>query len=348
MRVYQHIDEYRDKDGIGSDITGLHEALIQLGYEPFIVCRKNHSGRSKGIILLEKFVPAHGIHILHYGGSGYPLEHFLDSPGPKILRFHNFTPSVHFYGTVSEDIYNSMRKFELVSSYELEKMKGRISCVLSDSDYNSSLLKKFHYANIFKLPVVRDYSFHPPAGPTRKKIGFVGRFVPNKRLEDLVMLLYFLKKIDPEYSLVLAGTYNSAFYEYLDYIKGFIAGLGLQESVEFLVGADEDDKRREMQSWSAYVSFSEHEGFGIPLLEAFALGVPVLAYDSSAVRETMRRGGIVFKKKDYLRIAAMAHLLFRDKKFRDRVIAGQKTAVSWYENFDVRQLLSGVIRELAV
>ena len=348
MRIYQHIDEYRDKDGIGSDIAGLHKILGQLGHEPQIVCRKNLSGQSDGIVLLEKFEPEPGIHILHYGGSGYPLDRFLDAPGPKILRFHNFTPSVHFYGTLSEDIYNSMRKFELVSSYELEKMKSRIFCVLSDSDYNSSLLRKFHYTNIHKLPVVRDYSSIPAASRIEKKIGFVGRFVPNKRLEDIVVLLYFLKKIDPEYRLVLAGTYNSAFYEYMNYVKKMIAGLGLDESVEFFVGADEDDKRREMQGWAAYVSFSEHEGFGIPLLEAFSLGIPVMAYDSSAIRETMRGGGIIFGKKDFLRIAGMVHVLYKNKSFRSKIVSGQKKAVAWYENFDVRHLLSRVIGELAV
>ena len=46
-----------------------------------------------------------------------------------------------------------------------------------------------------------------------------------------------------------------------------------------------------------YISLSEHEGFCVPLLEAMAAGVPVLAYGAAAVPETMGGAGVVVRRR---------------------------------------------------
>ena len=48
----------------------------------------------------------------------------------------------------------------------------------------------------------------------------------------------------------------------------------------------------------AYVSLSEHEGFCVPLVEAMAMDVPVLAYAAAAVPETLGGAGVSFAPKD--------------------------------------------------
>ncbi|MDQ5859234.1 MAG: glycosyltransferase, partial [Acidobacteriota bacterium] len=75
---------------------------------------------------------------------------------------------------------------------------------------------------------------------------------------------------------------------------------------------------------SLYLSMSEHEGFGVPLLESFLAGVPVVAFDSGAVAETMGGEGIVFSSKRMDEVAAlMAEVVF-DPALRRRIVQGQR------------------------
>ena len=75
---------------------------------------------------------------------------------------------------------------------------------------------------------------------------------------------------------------------------------------------------------SAYVSLSEHEGFCVPLLEAMATDVPVLAYASTAVPETLGGAGIAFSPKDLEYAAEMLGLLVYDDDLRAAVLEGQR------------------------
>ena len=70
---------------------------------------------------------------------------------------------------------------------------------------------------------------------------------------------------------------------------------------------------------------SEHEGFCLPLIEAMWFDIPVLAYKSSAIPETLGKAGIMFtSKKDLVSVAALAKLLVRDDDVRARVLRAQR------------------------
>ncbi len=70
---------------------------------------------------------------------------------------------------------------------------------------------------------------------------------------------------------------------------------------------------------------SEHEGFGVPLIESMWFDVPVLAYKSSAVPETLGEGGLLFTDKDDMKeLAVAAHLLIHDVELRNSVIGAQR------------------------
>ena len=74
----------------------------------------------------------------------------------------------------------------------------------------------------------------------------------------------------------------------------------------WFTGPVPDDDLAAFYRWAdVYVSLSEHEGFCVPLVEAMAADVPVLAYAAGAVPETLGGAGVLFAPKD-LELAAEA------------------------------------------
>jgi glycosyltransferase involved in cell wall biosynthesis len=76
-----------------------------------------------------------------------------------------------------------------------------------------------------------------------------------------------------------------------------------------------------MEAADVYVSTSDHEGFGVTLLEAMHHGLPVVAYGSSAVPETMGAGGLCLPRKDAATVAAAVHRVVTDAALRAQLVA---------------------------
>ena len=94
------------------------------------------------------------------------------------------------------------------------------------------------------------------------------------------------------------------------------------------------------QKAHVFLCMSEHEGFCIPVLEAMAHRVPVLAHAAAAVPETLDGAGVLFTDKDFAAVAAMAHRLARDQALREAVLKGQDERLARY----TRQDLAGTLR----
>ena len=97
----------------------------------------------------------------------------------------------------------------------------------------------------------------------------------------------------------------------------------------------------------AYVSLSEHEGFCVPLIEAMAMDVPVLAYASSAVPETLGGAGVSFAPKDLEQAAELLGALVYDEPFRDGVIDGQRRRLQAFSRDRFEEALRDTIDDLA-
>ena len=96
-----------------------------------------------------------------------------------------------------------------------------------------------------------------------------------------------------------------------------------------------------------YLSMSEHEGFGVPLLEAFHNRVPVVAYRAGAVEETMNGGGVLLAEKEYLQTAVFLDKLHRDMDFREDIVTHQLHALKKYSRQNVARILMSHIRKVS-
>jgi glycosyltransferase involved in cell wall biosynthesis len=152
----------------------------------------------------------------------------------------------------------------------------------------------------------------------------VGRIVPNKRIEDIVRAFFiYHTRIDPQSRLFLAGSVNGT-ESYSQPLRRWVADLGLQDAVTFTGFVDSQEQLAGYYRLAdLYVCMSEHEGFCVPLLESMIHRVPIIAYNSTGVTDTMGDAGILLKDKDPGIVAQAAALIRGNRDLRERLISGQ-------------------------
>jgi glycosyltransferase involved in cell wall biosynthesis len=135
--------------------------------------------------------------------------------------------------------------------------------------------------------------------------------------------------VRPDSRLVLVGSARGL-GTYAEYLHELVEKLRLTD-VLFAGHVNAAQLAAYYASASVYLSMSEHEGFGVPLLESMFFGVPIVAYKATAVPETLGDAGVLITVKEHAATAELIGLLVEDQELRKRVIARQKArlAVFW-------------------
>jgi glycosyltransferase involved in cell wall biosynthesis len=172
----------------------------------------------------------------------------------------------------------------------------------------------------------------------RVNILFVGRIIPNKRIEDLIRVFAVYQRwLEPRSRLLLVGDHRGH-ERYYDRLREMVRDLRLDEVV-FTGHVDDDELMACYSVADLFLCLSEHEGFCVPLLEAMTFGIPVVAYDAGAVAETLRGGGVLLKDKRPEAVAELVQLLRVDPALRRSVLATQEQALRELRAVDFGALL---------
>ena len=169
---------------------------------------------------------------------------------------------------------------------------------------------------------------------------FVGRIVPNKRIEDIVRLAEMYKRyIDANYRFIFVGR-TDGMPRYYATVRALVVEYDMLPERFVFAGAVPDwELAAYYRTASVYLSLSEHEGFCVPLLEAMAADVPVFAYESSAVGDTLGGAGVCWSPKDLEYAAELLGQLAFDPVMREKVIAGQRNGWKTSARTRLRQRL---------
>jgi len=227
--------------------------------------------------------------------------------------------------------------------------RGAIVC----SEFSATELRGYGYREVQVVPpVFLDDRYREPPTPTllsryqdgRPNWLFVGRLAPNKGQDALITAFQAYKRLSPSARLFLVGAEEGS-KTYRRWLENQIALLGLQEDVHLVGRVSQADLNAYYRLASCFVSMSEHEGFGVPLVESFYFDVPVIAYDAAAVSETLGGTGILLKERNPFLVAELAYLLEHDPSLREAILAAQRERLAdfAYEKVAAR-LLAAVKR----
>ena len=131
--------------------------------------------------------------------------------------------------------------------------------------------------------------------------------------------------INPRSRLLLVGSHGG-FERYLAMLHDFMARIGAAD-VHLLGHVSNEELAAYYEIADVFLCASEHEGFCVPLMEAFHMGVPVLAYAATAVPATMDGGGILYHRKDPMEIAGLIDAVVSNARLRDEVLTRQDAAL---------------------
>ena len=175
----------------------------------------------------------------------------------------------------------------------------------------------------------------------------VGRVAPNKCIEDCIFVFdYFKKFFDSRSRLFIVGNWQGT-EGYLVKLRRLVADLGL-EDVRLTGPVQQQVLVAYYRLANAFIYMSEHEGFGVPLVEAMRYGVPVFAYASSAIPDTLRGAGVLFKEKAWPTIAESIGAVMSDKDYRNRIVSEQVRQATYYSSAAARERVAGLLRRLEV
>lgn len=340
MRIIQVLTTMSFGDAVGNDALALKRLLKEHGFVTEIYAENIDKRLPSGSVKkISGFQPDPEDIILYHLSTGTKLNEWVRRVKcRKIMRYHNITPYTFFDGYSTESMELCQKGQE-----QMRMLRDTFDLVLADSEFNKRDLESAGYhCPITVLPILipfADYEKKPNSSIIKKyeddfaNLVFVGRIAPNKRQEDVIHAFYLYHKYyNPKSRLFLVGSYRGM-ERYYQRLLDYAERLGT-ENVIFTGHIKFDEILAYYNLADVFVCMSEHEGFCVPLVEAMYFGAPILAYDSSAIKDTLGGTGFLMRDKNALECAALIDYVMQHEKERAVVVENQRKRLEDY-SYDV-------------
>lgn len=330
-------------DAVFNMAVALRAWLHERGFDSSILAHHIHPSLRRAVTHYERHPLKSGDTLLYHYALGTEVSAFVGrkkAAGIKTaLIYHNMTPARYFR---HEDpmLYAQLRD----GQQELVHLRDSVDLAVSMSEFSRKDLSALGYRDVGILPAVildEKYEVAPDpevlarwSGDTTNLL-FVGRIAPNKKQEDVIKTFRFYKEINPNSRLLLVGS-PGATQVYYRWLRDLVEYLNLSD-VHFCGHVSQAALNAYYKVAGVFVSMSEHEGFGVPLIEAMYFGVPVISFKATAVPETLGEAGVLVRKKDFPVIAELINHLLGDRETKTRILEAQNKRLEMYRKEAVQE-----------
>lgn len=323
-----------------SDAVGQHTMAVQdllrargLGSEVFVELEDPDTvSRTRPFTDYPAVARPGDVLVYQFATASATVDTLLARRETLVVNYHNVTPPECF-----APWDNALARHQVWAHQQLRSLAGRAVLGVAVSEVNRADLVTAGFVQTAVVPPVMGV---PAVGgdlrPGRRRGArwlAVGRLAPNKAVEDIVAaLLAYRALYDPEAGLLVIGRPSVPVYARA--LRRYAADLGLADAVGFAGRVDDRALTAAYDQADVLVVTSEHEGFCLPVAEAMARRVPIVAYRQGAVPEVLGEAGVLLDAKDPLTVAAAVHRLATDDRWRhERAMAG----VARLESLDLGQ-----------
>jgi len=297
------------------------------------------------------YVPTADVTVLQYP-IWFPLaERIRQAAGKVIFWYHGVTPPALWGAEADRDVLErSLLGTELVWCAHQ---------VIAASPFIAAELHKYTDYPVERIQIVplgvpvEKFQRKPPTAvvdrllrhwnlASKRVLLYTGRIAGNKRVDLLIIALARLKAWYPDVHLLVVGdmTANEAYRELGQRLRVLADDLGVAKSVTFTGRVPVIEPYYHLAD--VYVLASQHEGFGVTLVEAMAAGLPVVASASGSIPWVVGEGdeaaGLLFTPGSVDEMVTQIRRIWEDPGLRENLIArgAQRAEVFTQERFATR------------
>jgi glycosyltransferase involved in cell wall biosynthesis len=314
-------------DAVSNDCVGMYDVLKRRGHTVELYADAwTVAGRGiRHALRIGEFLKEpDDILIYHYSiGWAFGLELLRSSLFRTVIKYHNVTPPQFFDG-VAPDYVEMCRE----GRQQLKLIARSASDLyLADSPYNMQeliaegadeergfVVPPFHH--IDRLDAINpDINILDKYTDGKVNVLMVGRVSPNKgHVALLEAFATYFYHYNGNCRLIIVGTEKEEFKVYSKLLREIAGLLCVEESVVFTGEVPDEALKAYYLVSNAFMFASEHEGFCVPLVEAMAMKLPIIAYASSAIPGTVADAGLVWAERDPYLLAQSLDLIVRDER----------------------------------
>jgi glycosyltransferase involved in cell wall biosynthesis len=335
-------------DAITNQMLELQSLLRRMGYQSEVFAEHIPVSLQDRVRSIHGYRGARSELLLVHHSIGYDaFDDVVNLPNDQVVVYHNVTPERYF-----DD--EGVRRYIRQGREQLGLLAHRALFGVAVSNFNRREMLAAGFRRVEVLPVRVDFrEFVPRDRSARAREHpsddwlYVGRLVGNKCQHELVRAFaLYVSNFERDARLVLVGDQSAD--DYVAEVHRTAAALGVSDRVVFLGKITDGNLRAAFAGAGVFVSLSEHEGFGVPLLEAMAAGVPVVAFGAAAIPETMGGAGLLLRRKEPELVAAAVHAVQSDEGgLRQRLVERQFARIDQVGSFDIRRSLQRVVDRAA-
>ena len=336
--IHQFVPMLHRRDAVGEHARALRDLLRAAGYPSEIYIElpdPETEGETRPFRSYEDDAAPGDVLVYQFATRSAEAGWLQARPEPVVVNYHSITPPSYF-GPWNDGIARSQAACQV----ELAGLAPTAALGIAVSRFDEAELRSAGCRRTEVVPVVNSSGPGSPPDPDEEArlsrwAGdgplwlSVGRLAPNKRHESVLAAFYvYRREIDPSARLVIVGAPTEP--NYAAALRRYRTRLGLDQVVALRTGLTPGQLAAHYRSASVLVSLSEHEGFGVPLVEAMRSGLPIVARAAGAVTETVGEAGLLLRDSGPRGVAASVSEVLHSPDLVSAMVAaapGQLTAL---------------------
>jgi len=313
-------------DAVSNDVLGMYDVLRKRDFDVRVFAEgwALDKPRVWPAPQVESFLKkSKDILIYHYSRGWDPgLELLRKLNCQKVIKYHNVTPPDFFVE------YNTDYAAMCAEGRRQLQPVARSGCgaYLSASAYNmrellaagasgskSFVVPPFHHIDRLDS-IAPDQNLLDEYDDGRTNICMVGRVSPNKGHPALIeAFAAYHHDYNPNSRLIIVGKEELRLRKYSALLREMARRFKLERNVVFTGEVSDHALKAFYLAAHVFMITSEHEGFCVPLVEAMAMKIPIVAYSSTAIPETVGTAGLVWEERNPYLLAESIDSIVSDK-----------------------------------